>query len=163
MIAGHPDVRAHAARDRFGSGRSRSIPAGVDRVIPRVLALAVVAIVIVVALREVGPVRRTLVVAGRRVATAVDWYHATEAMSLTIEPHCTSVTVQAWGQPWIGPAPSALAAGSGGPSVIQDPGVLTRTSYSSATFADGGGVSVVLRRTVPQHLPETSCGAGQRT
>jgi hypothetical protein len=135
----------------------------VDRVVARLLALAVVAILIVVALTSGGPVRRTMVVAGRRVATAVGWYHATQAMSLTIEPRCTTVTVQAWGQRWVGPAPSALAAGTARASAIQDIGVVTRTGYSSATFADGGGLSVVLHRTVPQQVPDTSCGAGQRT
>jgi hypothetical protein len=132
----------------------------VDRVIVRVLALAVLAIVIAVALKDGGPVRRTLVVAGRRAATAVGWYHATEAMSLTVEPRCPTVTVQAWGRPWTGPAPSALSTGTARASVVQDVGVLTRTGYDSATFADGGGLSVVLRRTMPPS--GTSCGAAQR-
>ena len=133
-----------------------------DRVVGRVLALAVVAIVIVVALEDGGPLRRTLVTAGRRIATGVGWYHATELMTLTIEPRCANVTVRAWGQPWTGPAPSALAAGNGRRSV-QDVGVLTRTSYSSATFADGGGLSFVLRRNLPERSSDTSCGAAQPT
>ena len=132
-----------------------------DRVVARVLALAVVAIVIVVALKDGGPVRRSVVVAGRRVATGAGWYHATEPMSLTIEPRCASVTVQAWGRPWTGAAPPALAGGNRGQSV-EDVGVLTRTSYGSATFADGGGVSVVLRRSGPPRPSDPSCGAAQR-
>jgi hypothetical protein len=134
----------------------------VDRVVARVLILAILAVVIVVGLDERRPVERALVVAGRRAATAVGWYHATQPMSLTIEPPCTSVTVRAWGQPWIGTAPSALVAGGGRTSVVQDVGVLTRTSYGDATFADGGRLSFVLRKIGQNPPADPSCGGNQR-
>jgi hypothetical protein len=126
-----------------------------DRVVVRLLVLAALAILIVAALGDRARVQRALVVAGRRVATAVGSYHAT--MPLVIEPRCSSVAVQAWGQRWIGVVPSALAPESGRPSVPQDVGLLTRTSYNSATFADGGGLSFVMRRTGQPHSTDTTC------
>ena len=129
-----------------------------DRWIARVLALAAVAILLVAALGD-RQLRRGLVVAGRRAATAVGWYHAT--MPFTIEPRCASVAVNAWGQSWIGATPSALVTRDERASTVQDVGVLTRTGYGSATFTDGGGLSVALRRMGPRPSPDPTCSGPQ--